>query len=331
MISVIVPVYNVEQYLQRCLDSIVGQACADLEILLIDDGSTDGSGQICDEYAAKDDRIRVFHTENGGVSAARNLGLDEAKGEWIGFVDSDDWIEADMYECLLKRAEETGADVVECGIYLDYPNNTIEDTRAQFGATGTEAIRLLLKDKLVNMVWNKLYKNICFSSIRFPVGRAYEDIAVTYRVFAVAYKVCTLKECKYHYQRRPRSVSKTYNMSNLAGYWLSHKERYDFLKTHERNDEIWMQLRFCARAAARTWALYCDCTSDDWNAYDSVVSEINNFVRNNIPLFGHKEWGKAMQIGVFFPHFNNMLSFRLAWMAFKMVKKKMVLDYKLGK
>ena len=125
MISVIVPVYNVEPYLRKCLDSIVNQTYRDFEILIIDDGSTDGSGRICDEYAEKDSRIKVFHTENRGLSCARNLGLAEAKGEWIGFVDSDDWIEPDMYEVLIRRAEETGADVVECSHYKELDGKTI--------------------------------------------------------------------------------------------------------------------------------------------------------------------------------------------------------------
>ena len=125
MISVIIPVYNVEPYLRKCLDSVVNQTYRNLEILVIDDGSTDGSGAICDEYAS-DRRMRIFHTENRGLSCARNLGLDEAKGEWIGFVDSDDWIEPDMYEALLKKAEETGADIVECGVFREYPGRTVE-------------------------------------------------------------------------------------------------------------------------------------------------------------------------------------------------------------
>lgn len=100
MISVIVPMYNVELYLRKCLDSIVNQTYKNIEILIIDDGSTDNSGMICDEYAQKDDRIKVFHTENQGLSSARNLGLDEATGDWVGFVDSDDWIDDDMYDVL---------------------------------------------------------------------------------------------------------------------------------------------------------------------------------------------------------------------------------------
>ena len=116
MISVIVPVYKVEPYLRQCVDSILGQTYRDIEVLLIDDGSPDRCGEICEEYAGKDARVRVFHTENNGLSSARNLGLREAKGEYIGFVDSDDWIDPDMYEILLRRIEESGTNVSVCGV-----------------------------------------------------------------------------------------------------------------------------------------------------------------------------------------------------------------------
>jgi glycosyltransferase involved in cell wall biosynthesis len=139
MISVIVPVYNVKPYLRKCLDSIINQTYRDLEILIIDDGSTDGSGDICDEYR-KDDRIKVFHTENRGLSAARNLGLDNTTGNWIGFIDSDDWIEPDMYEVLLRKAEETRADIIECGCYADYTTTSYEHSAIQRTVCGIDAV-----------------------------------------------------------------------------------------------------------------------------------------------------------------------------------------------
>ena len=115
LISVIVPVYNVENYLPRCLDSIINQTYTNLEILLVDDGATDNSGKLCDEYAQKDNRIRVFHKENGGVSSARNMGLDNATGEYIAFVDSDDYIDKCMYEIMLNSSVQNNADIVVCG------------------------------------------------------------------------------------------------------------------------------------------------------------------------------------------------------------------------
>ena len=123
MISIIVPVYKVEPYIHQCIRSILNQTYRDIEILLIDDGSTDKCGEICEEYARIDSRIQVFHTENKGLSAARNLGLMEAKGEYIGFVDSDDWIEPDMYESLLRQLGESEADISACKIWDEYQGN----------------------------------------------------------------------------------------------------------------------------------------------------------------------------------------------------------------
>ena len=126
MISVIIPVYNVEPYLRKCLDSIVNQTYRDLEILVVDDGSTDGSGAICDSYAEKDERVVVFHTENRGLSAARNLGLDNAKGEWINFLDSDDWMDSECFEFAISVAEDKKADLVFWGYVKEYENHSIE-------------------------------------------------------------------------------------------------------------------------------------------------------------------------------------------------------------
>ena len=201
MISIIVPVYNTEPYLPQCLDSILAQTYTDLEILLIDDGSTDRCGEICNQYAARDPRIRVFHTENRGLSAARNLGLDQAKGDYIGFVDSDDWIEPDMYEVLLQKAEETKADIVECGVYLEYPGKTEERKRKNQIMSGSKAIYELLNGYLSDCVWDKIWNSKCFRQIRFPEGRVHEDTAITSKIFILNYSPfpvrCTEKPCGY--------------------------------------------------------------------------------------------------------------------------------------
>ena len=313
MISVIIPVYNVEPYLRKCLDSVVNQTYKDLEILIIDDGSTDGSGAICDEYGNIDSRIRVFHTENKGLSCARNLGLDEAQGEWIGFVDSDDWIEPDMYEVLIDRAQETGADVVECGVFWEYPEKTVEHVRNELSMSGMDAVKKLLHRELYNAVWNKLWKFQCFAHIRFPAGRICEDIATTYLVFLTVTCGSTSPTSKYHYLRRDNSLSMKYDMANLVGYWLSNKERYDYLR--DQVDEIdERELRKqCSLAVVRTWAHYYDCTTEERNSYHGTVREMNAFVRQNIPLFGYKKWGLMMRIGVFLAHFQNAFIFRMAW------------------
>ena len=314
MISVIVPVYNVEPYLRKCLDSIVYQTYKNLEILVVDDGSTDECGRICDEYEEKDERIRVFHTENRGLSCARNLGLDEARGEWIGFVDSDDWIEPDMYEVLLKEALETGADVVDCGVYWESPGKTVEIKKQYHVLTGRDALRELLHQKIYNAVWNKLWKHKCFDSIRFPAGRICEDIATTYRVFASIVCVSILNKSKYHYLRRDNSISTTCDMNNLVGYWLSHKERYDFLQNQVDEEEKLELIRFCALAAVRTWAHYFDSSKEERRPFQMHIQQIYNFTKQYIPLFGCQDWNALLRIGVFFPHFYSVLSFWMAWM-----------------
>lgn len=214
LISIIVPVYNVKDYLNRCIDSILAQTYTNLEILLIDDGSTDGSGQICDEYKDKDKRVRVFHKTNGGASTARNLGLDKAKGEFIGFVDSDDYIKADMYASLCKYMEKE-VDIVCCGTALLFPTRMHKPVKL-FGKLKTPSIysnqqavkELLLVRDLTFSSWNKVYKRKLFQGIRFPEGKICEDYPVIYQVIKKSRKVVNSGEVKYFHCYRADSISK---------------------------------------------------------------------------------------------------------------------------
>ena len=315
MISVIVPVYNVEPYLRKCLDSIIGQTYRDLEILIIDDGSTDQSGKICDEYVALDGRIKVFHTDNRGVSAARNLGLDNAEGGYIGFVDSDDWIESDMYEVLLKRAEETGADVVECGWVRELPNRSEVRRRQELQLSHLSAVEALVCSKFSDNAWNKIWKSRCFSNIRFPEGRIYEDIATTFSIYFNCGCVCAIDEIKYHYIiQSANSLTSIHDIDNLIGFWLSHYERYRFIEDKLAESVILTQMKFCAEAAARTWSNYYECKQEKRIVHGTILKEMNSFTRSHIPLFGYNGWGLRLRIGIFFPHFFNSISFRTAWL-----------------
>ena len=161
LISIIVPVYNVKNYLEKCLQSICGQTYKNLEIILIDDGSSDGSGELCDLFAQRDGRIKVIHQTNAGQSAARNRGLAVAQGELLGFVDSDDWIEPDMYEFLYHLLKENGADISICSHYIETAVKTrVKHSSGQFSSfSREEAIRTLVEDKRIrNYMWDKLYK-----------------------------------------------------------------------------------------------------------------------------------------------------------------------------
>ena len=306
MISVIVPVYNVEPYLRKCLDSVINQTYKDMEILIVDDGSTDGSGDICDEYKA-DKRVRVFHTENRGLSCARNVGLDNAKGDWIGFVDSDDWIEPEMYELLIKGAEETGADIVECGIFMEFKARTIQYPAIQTTVCETEAIEALIRYKIRNQVWNKIWKAECFADIRFPEGRNYEDISTVYKIVQKA-KVTGINGEYYHWRQRASSITHRYNKKDLEDGWIAYKKRYDDLHDCVSSEAEAMLLRQCADAIIRVWArnLKSKCSVER-------VKEMNEFARKHYPVLGFQEWPLKIRVFFFLTRFNNRVSFTVAY------------------
>ena len=227
LISVIVPVYNVAAYLPRCIDSILAQTYANLEILLVDDGSTDDSGFICDEYAKKDTRIRVLHKENGGLSSARNAGLDAAAGQYIGFVDSDDWIEPEMYSQMLALMEKNDAQMVCAGRY-DVDSETGEKTvglcpdREELVSGETLAGRIFLWDHCDSSACDKLCRRELFDGIRYPEGKTSEDIPVTYRLALKAQRVVLCDKPFYNYFHRSGSISKGAGITEKTFHYSQH-------------------------------------------------------------------------------------------------------------
>ncbi len=188
LISVIVPVFNVYRYLRQSLESVLGQTYGNLQVLVVDDGSTDGGGVICDECAARDGRVTVHHTDNRGLSEARNLGLARATGEYVAFLDSDDWLEERAYETLVGEALATGADVVACRFFQEYANGTGESggPLERRVIEGGEILRTYLTGNGIDYVshdaWNKLYRADLFDGVRYPTGMIFEDIATTYKL-----------------------------------------------------------------------------------------------------------------------------------------------------
>jgi glycosyltransferase involved in cell wall biosynthesis len=212
-LSIIVPIYNVEAYLRRCVDSILSQTFTDFELILVDDGSPDACGKICDEYALQDKRIRVIHKKNGGLSDARNAVLDVAKGEYIGFVDSDDAVSPEMYQKLMEEMEASGADVVTTGfLHFDESGNIV----SRCPSLGSEK-RYTRKDYIDNFFpcikWevaasacNKLYRRGIFDQIRYPVGKLYEDSIVQLPLLDLCDKIVILPRHDYHYYLRQNSI-----------------------------------------------------------------------------------------------------------------------------
>lgn len=211
LISVIVPIFNVEQYLSQCIDSIINQTYRNLEIILVDDGSSDSCGAICDEYARQDGRIKVIHKENGGVSSARNAGLDAVRGEYIGFVDPGDWIVPDMYEYMYQKLCGYKADIVTCG-YINVHDTWMDYRRSQTDEVyiREKALDELFWDyKIRYFLWDKLYKAELWSGIQFPIGRIFEDRLTVYKVFERADRIALLREAKYYYRIRPDGLTNT--------------------------------------------------------------------------------------------------------------------------
>ena len=195
LISVIVPVYNVEPYLRKCVDSILNQTYRKLEVILVDDGSPDNCGAICDEYAAKDARVRVIHKSNGGLSDARNAGLDIMTGDYVAFLDSDDWVEADMYRTLLTQMKHFDADMSLSGVADELEKDgSVTVTKVSdygntpFAESNTDTMRRFLRTSWA--AWDKLYKADLFSGIRYPVGEINEDEAIALQLLSRCRRLC---------------------------------------------------------------------------------------------------------------------------------------------
>lgn len=231
LISVIVPIYKVESYLRRGVDSILAQDYPNMEVILVDDGSPDNCGKICDEYAKQDKRVRVIHKSNGGLSSARNAGLDVAKGEYISFIDSDDSIMPYMYSTMIKVIEDNNLDIVTCGV------QRIKNSEGRKEAYGDGSVHIVdgreaLIDCLANdgaAVWCKVYTKKAIGDVRFPVGRIFEDSAAMYLFVANAGKVGYLNKVFYNYYYNGNSITQTsFTPKARWDYVLARKEAFEY-------------------------------------------------------------------------------------------------------
>ena len=211
LISVVVPIYNVEKYLTKCIDSIINQTYKNLEIILVDDGSPDNCGKICDEYKKKDNRIKVIHKKNGGLSDARNEGIKIATGKYIGFIDSDDFVNLKMIEILYDLLKNNNADisVVSYKYYFgeEENNNESVEIKSPKILSNIDAITYLFdNNKLGNYAWNKLYKLSLFDDVKYPVGKKMEDLGTTYKLFSKSNKIVYSDTELYYYLQRGDSI-----------------------------------------------------------------------------------------------------------------------------
>ncbi|MCQ2107275.1 MAG: glycosyltransferase [Fibrobacter sp.] len=209
LISVIIPVYKVETYLDQCVQSVVDQTYRNLEIILVDDGSPDTCPVMCDKWAERDSRIKVVHKTNGGLGDARNAGLEVATGDYIGFVDSDDWCEKDMYQSLLDSCVKNDAPLSICNVFVDWecgwPTEKTVFAEAAKCLAGKDALRMYLADDLTAWAWNKLYRSDLKEFLQYP-KQSYEDIPVARALFSKVEKVALTGDCHYHYRQRQGSI-----------------------------------------------------------------------------------------------------------------------------
>lgn len=241
-VSVIIPIYNVEQYLRRCLDSVINQTYRNLEIILINDGSTDDCELICNEYKEKDDRIVTISKENGGLSSARNAGLAIATGEYVTYIDSDDYVALDYIEVLLNLCIVYSADISQCCIVSGMEDSHLfsKKNTDETSYSGVDYLRNMYSIQDSECACCKMYKMSLWEGIEFPVGRIMEDVATVYKVIYKASKiVCTNKGLYYYYLSPNSIVRKNFDLFKLNSL-LSYKERFSFfyeigeIKLYER-------------------------------------------------------------------------------------------------
>lgn len=294
-ISIIVPIYKVEKYLKECVDSILSQTYRNFELILVDDGSPDGCPEMCDEYAKQDSRVVVIHKENGGLSDARNAGLDIAKGEYIGFVDSDDYISPIMYETLINRILTDQSDLAVCEYVRVYDsgeelksNNLNQNTHNRCYTPNEFIADLFIHNSGAYVVAvNKLYHKNIFRKLRFPVGKQHEDEFIIHRIIAQCKNISYIEDGLYYYFQREGSImNRTFNVGKLD-YGEALIDRYHFTKRNKcevlKNDTV------CRLSSQlEKWNVYAEDNTEIRKRYNELrrksrflVFEKNAFISYN--------------------------------------------------
>ena len=248
VISVIVPVYKVEPYLHRCVDSILSQTYTDFELILVDDGSPDNCGAICDKYAKLDSRIHVLHKKNGGLSSARNAGIDwvfaNSDSQWFSFIDSDDWVHPRYLELLYRAATEYGVRISQC-LHIE------TDGSAPVPGVEAKMRKITAEEQYIHwykaFAWGKLYARACFESIRYPIGKLYEDVAIWYKLLFAEKEIGLVEEVLYYYYVNMDSIVRSaWKPARLAQIW-AWEEQLDYLSRHFQGPILDQALRYCCR------------------------------------------------------------------------------------
>lgn len=306
-ITIIVAIYNTEKYIDKCIKSLLNQSHENLEIFLINDGSNDKCEEICLKYASQDNRVTLINKENGGQASARNIALELATGDWVGFVDSDDWVDEDMYKFLLSSAISENSDIIECGWKKIDINGRIEfETQAENQIIDRDKALFDLvcgDNKIVNTsVCNKLFKRSCVRNIRFPEVRAYEDDEFIHKAVWNTKLISIKGDTKYNYLTRPNStMTSKFNLNKLALVEVQ-RNICEFLKEINSNYYYKAQKTLCSK---QFYMISCLLKNSFEPKYKSIANEIENSILKsyssyiNNPIMGKNKL--VLKLLKFFP------------------------------
>lgn len=277
MISVIVPIYKVEKYINRCIESLLNQTFSDFELILVDDGSPDHCGEICDDYGEKDNRVKVIHKENGGLSDARNAGFKAAKGEYVVFVDSDDWVAPAFLESLYIAIQ--GNDICECEIVRTSTDSItyLESNGETVLYSAQDALQMLILDRGFHQyVWNKMYKKSLIDDIHFEVGKTNEDEFWTYQVFGRAERIVKISNVLYcYYQRDDSIMGKQYNINRLDGLEAKFKR------------QKYLEKKYPALVPTGKISLYYSCLYAGQMTLKHLSLEDKEYMKKQLEVYWH--------------------------------------------
>ena len=297
-VSIIVPIYKVEQELDRCIQSILKQSYANLEIILIDDGSPDKCPKMCDTYAQQDSRIKVLHKENGGLSDARNAGLDIATGEFFAFIDSDDWVADNFIECLVGSIIETDPDIAVCGFALvnnlGQMRHYVADKEREILEHDQALSALFVQQKFECTICTKMYRRILFKNIRFPKGRLYEDIAVSLPLFDKSRRCVIINnELYYYFQRSGSIVNSKFSKKRLD--MLEYVQKMiDYSHAHNHKYDLEAESFYLKAIMTNVLHAYKDTDAED--APKCIVFLKNELRKHKKYIWGNKYIEKRRQI-----------------------------------
>lgn len=310
LVSIIVTIYNIEQYVPQCIETILNQTYNNIEVLLIDDGSTDNSGLICEQYTKIDNRILLIKQDNQGLSEARNTGLSACRGKYVIFVDGDDWIDLNMTEVLISAVLRNEAEACCCGFTIESNDHQSKHPVAinEAACSGIEGLNSILNGQTNEQVWNKIWKRELFDSVTFPKGCNYEDVATVWRLLLKCNTFVVIPDICYHYRLREGSITNRKAAENRFEHWQNAKERLDAVSSIDEKLFI-PGLRSCLYSAIVIWKNTFSFSEEVKKNNRNKYEEISTFIRKHERNILLSNYDLYMKAGSLFVCNNSRMSF----------------------